>query len=184
MERIDYFSQNLYINKSYKYTRINLKLYIESDFSYNTSIFLKIRDIKPGPADWSISSSCNPTFLHTLKWQNVTVISQLDGAGQRREESVLGRSSSWPWFIIFLLLSQPPTGSQANCYRAVQGAVLWREAGRSRDSSIATFPHCEQQAATKICIWWKVNNNFYTIYGVAFLCSSPWIYFYSFYFFL
>lgn len=42
--------------------------------------------------------------------------SQLDSAQPLIERSALGRSSSCPWSIIFLLLSQPRRGSQANCF--------------------------------------------------------------------
>lgn len=60
-----------------------------------------------------------------------------DSAWRLREESVLGRSSSCPWFIVsLLLLSQALRGSQTTCYRALNRAVAWRDAGRVRRSPL------------------------------------------------
>lgn len=71
--------------------------------------------------------------------------------GDSERESVLGRSSSCPWFIVsLLLLSQALRGSQTTCYRALNRAVAWRDAGRVRRSPL-TAP--TEPTLTKLTLW-------------------------------
>lgn len=118
------------------------------------------------------------------------MLSQLDSGRRLRQESVLRRSSSCPWFIIFLLLSQPLRGSQANCYRAGRKAVAWRDAGRSREAPSVLYwtissPnwHWEQQAATQ-STWKSYEENLDGNWSKAWIWSHLWcVFFLQMYFY-
>lgn len=110
-------------------------------------------------------------------------LSQLDSARRLREGSVLGRSSSCPWFIIFLLLSQPQPGqllqgSAESC--GVEGCWQVERSPPPPHSSTKPFPHQTDPVSNKLLynphlrkplMETEVNNYFWCYLWCAFFSA-------------